>query len=111
MDDSWGLTRMTRVEVVIGGEDVAVVSSLISDVGATGFTVVPNVSGLGHGGFHQGRLLFNDRDGLALVTVVLPDGKCGALLDGLRRLLERRSGVLLVSDTWVSRPGYFDSPT
>ena len=107
MDESWGLTQMTKVEVVIGGDDVAVVTELFAEVAATGFTAVPNVSGLGHGGYHQGRLLFNDRGGLALLTVVLPPDRVRPLLDGLRALLAEHSGVLLVSDTWVSRPEYF----
>jgi nitrogen regulatory protein PII len=107
MDDTWGLTKMTRLEVVIGGEDVPVVTNLFSEVGATGFTAVSNVSGLGHSGYHQGRLLFNDRNALTLLTVVLPAERAGALLAGLRPLLARRSGVLLVSETWVSRPEYF----
>ena len=107
MDETWGLTQMTRVEVVVGGEDVSVVTDLFSKVGATGFTLVSNVSGHGHSGYHQGRLLFNDRNALALLTVVLPAERAGALLEGLRPLLARRSGVLLVSDTWVSRPEYF----
>jgi nitrogen regulatory protein PII len=107
MDETWALTKMTRVEVVVGGEEVPVLTELLSEVGATGFTVVSNVSGLGHSGYHQGRLLFNDRNALSLITVVLPADRAGALLDGLRSLLAHRSGVLLVSDTWVSRPEYF----
>ncbi len=107
MDESWGLTRMTRVEVVVAGDDVALLAELFAEVGATGFTAVSNVSGLGHSGYHQGRLLFNDRNALALLTVVLPPERTAALLDGLRPLLAGRSGVLLVSDTWVSRPQYF----
>lgn len=107
MDETWGLTRMTKIEVVIGGEDVPAVAELFSEVGATGFTAVSNVSGLGHSGYHQGRLFFNDRNALALLIVVLPDERVGALLEGLRPLLAQRSGVLLVSDTHVSRPDYF----
>ncbi len=107
MDETWGLTRMTRVEVVVGGEDVSVVTDLFSEVGARGFTAVSNVSGLGHSGYHEGRLLFNDRNGLALLTVVLPAERAAALLGGLRSLLAHRSGVVFVSDTWVSRPEYF----
>lgn len=107
MDESWALAQMTRIEVVIGGEDVPLITELLSEVGATGFTVVSNVSGLGHSGYHQGRLLFNDRNALSLITVVLPAERVGPLLDGLRSLLAHRSGVLLVSDTWVSRPEYF----
>ncbi len=107
MDELWGLTRMTRVEVVVGGDDLPAVTELFAEVGATGFTAVSNVSGLGHGGFHEGRLLFNDRSGLSLLIVVLPTEGVEALLAGLRPLLARRPGVLMVSDTWVSRPEYF----
>lgn len=107
MDESWNLTPMTKVEVVIGGEDAQAVADLFAEVGATGFTAVSNVSGLGHGGYHQGRLLFNDRNGLALLMVVLPAERVAPLLGGLRPLLARRPGVLMVSDTYVSRPDYF----
>ena len=107
MDETWGLTQMTKVEVVINGDDVAAVTGLFTEVGARGFTAVSNVSGLGHSGQHQGRLLFNDRSSLTFLTVVLPGERAGALIDGLRELLGDRSGVMLVSDTWVSRPQYF----
>jgi nitrogen regulatory protein PII len=98
---------MTKVEVVANGDDVAAVTGLFTEVGARGFTAVSNVSGLGHSGQHQGRLLFNDRSSLTYLTVVLPPERAGVLLDGLRELLSDRSGVMLVSDTWVSRPEYF----
>lgn len=107
MDERLGLTQMTRVEVVVNGEDVAAATELFAEVGARGFTAVSNVSGLGHSGHHQGRLLFNERSVLTLLTVVLPSERAGALLAGLRDLLASRSGVMLVSDTWVSRPEYF----
>ena len=107
MDERWNLTPMTKIEVVIGGEDAPSVADLFAEVGATGFTAVSNVSGLGHDGYHQGRLLFNDRNGLALLMVVLPSDRVSALLAGLRPLLANRPGVLLVSDAYVSRPEYF----
>jgi hypothetical protein len=83
------------------------VADLFAEVGATGFAAVSNVSGLGRDGYHQGRLLFNDRNGLALLMVVLPADRVADLLDGLRALFARRPGVLMVSDTYVSRPEYF----
>lgn len=92
MVETWGLTQLTRVEVVIGGEDVPVVTDLFVEVGATGFTAVSNVSGLGHSGYHQGRLLSNDRNALALLTLVLPAERARALLAGLRPLLAHHSG-------------------
>ncbi|MHB8191344.1 MAG: P-II family nitrogen regulator [Ferrimicrobium sp.] len=107
VDDSWGLTRMARVEVVIEGEQQDAVSDLFTAAGATGFTAVSNVSGLGHSGYHEGRLLFNDRNALCLMIVVLPVERVQALADGLRRVFEQRPGVLMVSETWISRPEYF----
>jgi nitrogen regulatory protein PII len=107
MDERWQLTAMTKIEVVVGGEEIKAVTEMFAAVGATGFTAVSNVSGLGHDGYHQGRLSFNDRNGLSLLMVVLPPERVGDLLDGLRSLLANRPGVLMVSDTYVSRPEYF----
>ena len=101
MDKTWGPTQITRVEIVIDGEDISVVADLFSEVGATGFTAASNVSGLGHRDYHQGRLQFNDRYSLVLLTEVLPADRAGALLNVLRYLLALRSRVLFVSDTWV----------
>jgi nitrogen regulatory protein PII len=107
MDERWGLTPMVKIEVVVEGGDAPAVTDLFKAAGAAGFTAVSNVSGLGHGGYHQGRLAFNDRNALALLMVVLPPDRVGGLLEGLRALLEQRPGVLFVSDTFVSRPAYF----
>ncbi len=107
MDERWGLTPMVKVEVVVSGEDAEVVADLFATAGAVGFTAVANVSGVGHGGAHQGRLAFNDKNALALLMVVLPPDGVDGLLDGLRSLLSERPGVLFVSDAFVSRPEYF----
>jgi nitrogen regulatory protein PII len=102
-----GLTRMTKIEVVVTGEDASSVESLFHTVGATGYTALSGVSGLGHHGRHQGRLLFNQQATLQLLITVIPDDKVDALLAGLRPLLAGSSGVMFVSDTYVSRPEYF----
>jgi len=73
----------------------------------TGYTSLSGVSGFGHHGYHQGRLLFNETDTLALLIAVMPDDRADAVLAGLRELFEDRSGVMSVSDTYVSRPDYF----
>lgn len=101
------LVRMTKVEVVVAGADAPTVRDLIRDAGATGWTSVSGVSGLGHHGHHQGRLLFNQQATLEMIITVVPDDKVDALLAGLRPLLAATSGVMFVSDTWVSRPAYF----
>lgn len=107
MTDRPGLTRMTKVEVVVPGADAPTVRALFRDAGATGYTTLSGVSGLGHHGERAGPLLFNQRDALEMLITVLPDERAGALLAGLRPLLAASSGVVFVSDTYVSRPDYF----
>lgn len=101
------LAKMTKIEVVVSGQDAPAVRELIGSIGATGYTSLSGVSGLGHHGYHQGRLLFNQQATLELIITVVPDGKADALLAGLRPLLDASSGVMFVTDTYVSRPDYF----
>jgi nitrogen regulatory protein PII len=102
------LTAMTKVEVVVAGEDVGRVRAIFERAGASGFTTVTNVSGLGHSGYHEGRLAFNDQDALALLFTVVSDDVADALVDALLTLLEHRPGVMFVTETRVSRPAYFE---
>ncbi len=101
------LTPMTKVEVVVTGDDLPALREVFAAAGATGYTSVANVSGVGHHGFHQGRLAFNERDALTLVITVVPDDRADAVLAGVQHLLADRPGVMFVSDTNVSRPEYF----
>ena len=102
-----GLTKMTKIEVVVAGEHVPAVREQFRSAGTTGFTSVSGVSGLGHHGYHQGRLLFNQQAALELLISVVPQTKSEALIAGLRRLLDDTPGVMFVTDTYVSRPEYF----
>ena len=101
------LTKMTKIEVVVSGSDAPAVRELMQSVGATGFTSLSGVSGLGHHGYHQGRLLFNQQATLELIITVVPEDRADALLAGLRPLLDASSGVMFVTETFVSRPEYF----
>jgi len=102
-----GLTKMSKIEVVVAGSEASAVRELFEAVGATGYTSLSGVSGLGHHGYHQGRLLFNDPATHGLLITVVSDDKVDALLSGLRALLSESSGVMFLSDTYVSRPEYF----
>lgn len=102
-----GLTKMTRIEVVISGRDAAPIRELIVNAGATGYTAVSGVSGLGHHGPHSGALLFNEYNTLTMLITVLPRENAPALIDAIRLLLDGQSGVMFVGETYVSRPEYF----
>ena len=107
MSDMSDLTKMAKIEVVIDGQDEATVRDLFLGAGASGYTAVTGVSGFGHHGRHQGRLLFNDRASLSLLISVVPLDRVEALVAGIRRLLDNDHGVLFVTETYVSRPDYF----
>jgi nitrogen regulatory protein PII len=102
-----GLTRMVKIEVVVRADDVDVVRELLRSAGVSGWTSLTGVSGFGHHGSHEGRLLFNERSGLVMVIAVLPQPHAEPVVTGLRRLFGDRPGVMFVSETWVSRPDYF----
>jgi nitrogen regulatory protein PII len=102
-----GLFPMTKVEVVVRSADVGLVDNLLRHAGVSGYTSLSAVSGLGHSGYHNGRLLFNDTDTLSLLIAVMPAEQSEAVLAGLRELFDEHSGVMFVSDTYVSRPDYF----
>ncbi len=103
-----GLTKMTRVEIVISGRDAPSIRELITSAGATGYTAVSGVSGIGHHGSHSGALLFNEYDTLTMLITVLPVEKAAALIGAVRGMLEGGPGVMFVADTYVSRPDYFE---
>lgn len=102
-----GLTPMVKIEVVVTGEDLPLIQEVITSAGGSGYTVLSGVSGLGHHGFHQGRLHFNDRDVLQMLVTVLPPDRAEAVIEPLRELFAERPGVMFVTDTYVSRPEYF----
>jgi nitrogen regulatory protein PII len=101
------LTRMTKLEIVVPARGAGPIRELISSAGATGFTSVSGVSGIGHHGQHSGALLFNEDDTLTMLITVLPTEKAPELIEAVRSLLQNASGVMFVTDTFVSRPEYF----
>lgn len=102
-----GFTPMARIEVVVDGDQVPNVRDLMLSSGAKGYTALHGVSGFGHHGEHEGRLLFNDRHSLSLLISVVPLESADAVVAGIRRLLDEHRGVVLISETNVSRPEYF----
>lgn len=107
MNSLTGFTTMARIEVVIDGEQVPVVRDVLLAAGAKGYTALHGVSGFGHSGPHTGRLLFNDRNSLSLLICVAPLNSAEAIVAGIRNLLDDNHGVVLISETQVSRADYF----
>lgn len=106
--NNWaGFTTMARIEVVIDGEHVPAVRDLLLAAGAKGYTAIQGVSGFGHSGAHEGRLLYNDRNSLSMLISVVPLDRAEAIVAGIRQLMDDHHGVVLVSETRVIRADYF----
>lgn len=101
------LTPMARIEVVVQGDVIPHVRDVLLASGARGYTVLSGVSGFGHNGPHEGRLVFNDRHSLSMLICVMPAERVDDVVAGVRRLLDDNHGVMFVTETHVSRPDYF----
>ncbi len=102
-----GLTSMIKIEVVVDAASAPFVENLMRAEGASGWTAVNGLSGFGHGGHNEGRLLFNETGGQSMLITVLPDDRVEGLIAGLRAFLAGHPGVMFVSETMVSRPEFF----
>ena len=60
-DDELVFHDLKKIEIIVKGDRQAFVSDLLDRSGTTGYTLIRNIAGMGHHGFQEGRLLFNDR--------------------------------------------------
>jgi nitrogen regulatory protein PII len=104
-----GLTLhpMKELKIVIQGEQLKIVTDLLDRTGATGYTIINNISGKGHHGFHEGHLLFNDTSSQVMIFTVIPEDRLDPILAGLSPLFNRHSGAMFVTDVLVSRRDHF----
>lgn len=102
------LFDMRKVEIIIGGEQLSFVKELLSKVKVSGYTIIPNISGMGHHGFRSGHLMFNETSSLAMVVTVVPEVRVESILSGMKPVFSKHSGVMIVSDCAISRPEYFE---
>lgn len=101
------LHPMKEIRIVVEGEHLKLVTNLLDRVGATGYTIINNVSGKGHHGFHEGHLLFDDTSSQVIVFTVVPEERIEPILAGLGPLFHKHSGAMFVSDVAVTRRDHF----
>ena len=104
-----GLTLhpMKEVRIIIPGEHVGFATDLLDAIQATGYTIIHNLSGKGHHGFHTAHPMFNDVESLVMLMTVVPEEKVEPILAGIQPIFDRHTGVMFVSDVSVSRGEYF----
>ena len=104
------LHAMKEIKIVIQGEHLKFVTDLLEGGGATGYTIIKNVSGKGHHGFHTAHTMFNEMDSIVMLMTVVTPEKVEPILAGLKPLFAKYTGVMFVSDVSVSRAEYFSAP-
>ncbi len=100
------LHPMKEIRIIIEGEQLKFATDLL-DNKATGYTVIHNISGKGHHGFHTAHPMFNEMDSIVMLMTVVTAENVEPILAGLKPLFARHTGVMFVSDVAVSRLEYF----
>ena len=98
---------MKKVEIIVRGQYQKEVEALLDRVHVSGYTIIPNISGKGHHGLHEGHLMFNDMHSMVMIVTVIPKEKVDTVLAGVTPMFEHHSGVVFVSDVTVVRRDYF----
>ncbi len=101
------LHRLRKIEVVVRAEDHLLIEDLLKSAGVGGWTMIRDVAGMGHGGFHQGKSIFNDQTGLVMFVGVAEAKAISDVARGLTRLFASKPGVTFLSDVEVIRSDYF----
>lgn len=98
---------LKKIEIIVRGERIGFVRELLERSGATGYTLLRDVAGMGHHGFHEGRLLYNDQASVVMFIAVGADAVIRRVAAGLKPIFEKQSGVMFISDTHVVRLEHF----
>lgn len=97
------LSAVKKLEIIIEGEYQEFVIDVLERAGATGFTIIGNLSGKGSHGFHEGQLMFNEDEVSIMIITVVPEEKVSPIIEGLTPFFNKHFGVVFISDIQVSR--------
>lgn len=101
---------MKEVRVILPGEQQSFVIEILDSLNISGYTIIKNLSGKGHHGFHASHPMFDETESLLMIMTVVPEEKVAPILSGLTPVFDRYTGVMFVSDVAVSRLEYFSRP-
>lgn len=98
---------MKKVEMVVDSAAVDRVVEAIEAAGATGYTIVPNVSGKGNRGMRSASDEIFDEAANVLVIVVTREPVANRIVESVVKILKSYSGIVYVVDVTVVRPDHF----
>lgn len=82
--DGLTLHPMKEIKIIIEGEHLHFVTDVLDQIKASGYTIFNNISGKGHGGFHEGHMMFNDTSSLQMILTIVPEEKVEPILSGIK---------------------------
>jgi len=100
------LYRKKRIEIVVESSLTPGMIEMINAAGATGYTVVPEVSGKGNRGIRNDAHL-SDVFGNDLIIVIAAEEIASRIVEQSQTLLENYAGIVVVSDVEVVRDHHF----
>lgn len=100
------LVPRKKIEIVVDATAEADVVAIIERAGAKGYTVIPNVSGRGHRGIRTSHDIFDPAPNVIIIAVCA-ESIADRIIDNTMQLLERRAGILTVTDVQVARGDLF----
>lgn len=100
------LWRKKKVEIIVEAARAPAIIEMIERAGAHGYTVVPNVSGKGHGGLRDEADL-TDVFSNVLIIVVAAEDIATRIVEASQAVLENYAGIVLMSDVEVVRSEHF----
>jgi nitrogen regulatory protein PII len=92
------LSKMKRVEIVVEAQQIDRLVRIV-EKHATGYTLVPGVTGFGEHGLRE--------QGMVVLVTVVTEEHLDAILAAILPSLNERANILLVSDVMVLRPEHF----
>ena len=101
------LHSLRKIEIIVRAEDRLIVEESLRSADVGGWTMIRDVAGLGHSGFHEGRRMFNDQSGLLMFIGVSSPDIIAEVAKAMGALFERMPGVMFLSDVEVLRSHYF----
>jgi PII-like signaling protein len=101
------LHRKKRLEIVLEAPGLRGLLALFDRLGVAGYTVVPALSGRGHHGPWDESGQVTDAGRMVMVVCVIDPARLDEVLPPVYEAVERRIGILTVSDVEVVRGGRF----
>jgi PII-like signaling protein len=98
--------RRKRVEIIVERARAPAILERIRALGASGYTLIPDVTGQGHRGMMGDGELFGVYRSVMILTIA-PEDLARRIMAEVHVMLEDYTGIVFLSDVEVVRAGHF----